>query len=104
MNKATMKAYASAIANAALSRKAALQLELAVSFAVFLDQQKVSRLAKSLILEVYAEAGYKCREIGEVDWKAVNRRVNASGVLFEMVGMKDVMAWSDGKTRGALIQ
>lgn len=104
MNKAQMKVFSSAIANAALSRKTALQLELAVGFAVHLECGQAKRLTRATLCEVYSAAGYKAHKPGDMDWKAINRRITAALALFDFVGAEDVVKWTEGKRRMELIE
>lgn len=103
INRSLIKAYTNAINSAALSRGAALQIELAVGFAVQLEVGVSKRLARATLIEVYAGAGYKCADPGEADWKAINRRIAASLALFEFCGREDVAKWGEGHVKGALI-
>lgn len=103
MNRSNLKAYVSAIHNAALSRKAALQCELAVGFAVMLEAGPNRRLVRAQLCEIYASAGYKCREPGDIDWQSINRRIGASIMLFEFITEKEVREWAGDLTRSALV-
>lgn len=104
MNRSNLKAYAAAIHNAALSRKTALQLELAVGFAVRLEAGSSKRLVRAQLCEIYAAAGYKCREPSDIDWTSINRRISASLALFDFVSQTDdVKLWAGDLQRGPLI-
>lgn len=93
MNKAHRKAYASAIATAALSRSAALQCELAVAFAVQLEVGESKRLARATLVEIYAQAGYQCSDPKSIDWLSVGRRITAGLALFDFMGRTEVEGW-----------
>lgn len=84
----------SAIANAALSRRAALQLELAVGLIHF-DQETegTAKEGKARLKEVYQSAGYSCMAKTDRDYKTVNRRLNACAALYDKLGSKTVSAW-----------
>lgn len=103
MQKAVLKAYTTALHNAAISRKNALQQELAVGIAVALEAGPSKRLARAQLCEVYAAAGYKCREPQEIDYKSVYRRITASLALFEFIGFEDLHRWTEGLSRGQLL-
>ncbi len=104
MNKTHLKAYTNAIVEAALSRSVALEIELAVGFAVILECDNAKRLARETLLTVYNAAGSKCTAPGDLDWKAVNRRISAAVALFDFVGMPDITAWAEGKTKRELVE
>jgi len=50
MNKQLMKAYVNAINHALVSRRDALQTELAVSFAVLLETKSNKRLSREIMI------------------------------------------------------
>lgn len=103
MNRSNMKAYVAAIHSAALSRKAALQCELAVGFAVMLEAGPNKRLVRAQMCEIYASAGYKCREPSDIDWQSINRRIGASMLLYEFITEAEVKTWAGDLTRSALV-
>lgn len=103
LNRTHIKAYSVAITNAALSHAAALQIELAVGFAVQLEIGPSKRLARATLVEIYAAAGYTCSEPKDIDWKRINRRIAASLALFDFMSREEVETWTDGKTKGPLI-
>lgn len=103
MVRSPLKAYSSAIAGAALSRKSALQVELAVGFAVMLESGPSKRLVRAVLCEVYASAGYKCREPSDIDWTSINRRITASLALYEFLGEAEIRKWAGESTRGELL-
>lgn len=101
MNRTNMKAFSSAIATAALSRRSALQLELAVGFAVHIECGQARRLSRALLCEIYSGAGYKASAPGDLDWKSINRRITAALELFTFLGPQEVLGWIEGKTKNA---
>lgn len=103
MNRSNIKAYVTALNSAVLNRRTALQTELAVGFAVILESGPSRRLARAQIIEVYAGAGYKCREPSDLDYKTINRRISASFALFDFMGEKDIREWTKDLSRGPLI-
>jgi hypothetical protein len=101
MNKSHLKAYSTAIVEAALSRSKALEIELAVGFAVIIECDEAMRLARETLLTIYAQAGSKCTKPGDIDWKAINRRITASIELFKFIGREDLDKWADGVSKPA---
>lgn len=104
MNKTHLKAYSTAIVEAALSRTLALEIELAVGFAVILECDNMKRLARETLLTVYGAAGSKCTKPGDLDWKAINRRISAAVALFDFIGVQDITEWAEGKTKRDLVE
>jgi hypothetical protein len=103
MQKANVKAYVSAIQGAALSRRAALQVEIAVGFAVCLEVGPSKRLARAQLCEIYAAAGYHCSEPKDIDWKAINRRITGALALWDFLGAEEIAKWAEGHSKNALI-
>lgn len=103
MNRSNHKAFATAINNAGLSRKTALQLEVAVTFAVHLDSKQAKRLTRAVMCEIYAECGYKSSAPGDRDWREINRRITAGIALFDFLGADDIAAWVEGKARMEIV-
>lgn len=81
--KLSIETCVEALASAAINRKHALQLELAVGLAVFLMHGSTSKEGRAMLVDAYAAAGYRCVHISEMDYKTVNRRINATAALFE---------------------
>ncbi len=81
--KLSIESCAIALNHAAMNRKAAIQIELAVGLAVFQLHGSSSKDARAMLTDAYAAAGYRCIHISEMDYKTVNRRVNATAALFE---------------------
>lgn len=104
MNKSNIKAYAQIIHAASLNRRAALQNEIAVGFAVLLDSAPSKRLARAQLQKIYADAGYKCTNPNDIDWKTINRRIAGSIMLFDFLGEQDVREWAGELQKAALIE
>lgn len=104
MNRSNVKAYVTAISGAALNRRTALQTELAVGFAVILEAGASRRLARAQLCEIYASAGYKCREPADLDWKTINRRISAAFALYDFLGESDIKGWAGDLSKGPLIR
>jgi hypothetical protein len=103
MNRSNLKAYVTAINGAAMNRRTALQTELAVGFAVILECGPSKRLARAQIVEIYATAGYQCREPADIDYKTIARRIAACFSLFDFMGEKDIRSWAGELTKGPLL-
>lgn len=88
-----------AIAGAALSRRAALQMEVAVSLVHFTQENGgTDTTGKSNLKAVYHGAGYLCLAKADRDYKTVNRRLNAMAKLFDKIGSSVVHGWIEGLT------
>ncbi len=85
----TMETCVAEMNRASLNRKAALQIELAVGLAVFLTASD----PKVTLCEVYANAGYQCLLPSGMDYKTVNRRINATGELFKFLTVDKLKKW-----------
>ncbi len=79
----TIETCADALNQAAMNRKAAMQIELAVGLAVFHLHGSTGKEGRVMLVNAYAAAGYRCQHINEMDYKTINRRVNATAALFE---------------------
>ncbi len=88
MNRLSIETCADALNIAAINRKSAFQTELAVGLGVFLISGGTNLDAKRLLREAYAASGYQCLHGGELDYKTVNRRINATAELFHKVPVK----------------
>jgi hypothetical protein len=104
MNKTQIRAYAQIIHSASMNRHAALQAELAVGFAVLLDSYPSKRLARAQLQKIYNDAGCKCADPSDTNWKGVNRRISASIKLFDFVTYEDVKAWAGDLQKAALVE
>lgn len=88
-----------AIANAALSRRAALQIEMAVSLIHFTQENGgTDSTGKANLKAVYHGAGYTCLTKADRDYKTVNRRLNAMAKLFDKIGSSLVHSWIEEQT------
>lgn len=103
MNKSHLKAYVSAINGALVSRRHALQCELAVGFAVMLETNINKRLARETMIDIYATVGYECKTPTDRDWLSINRRLRACFALFEFIGAPEVQQWAGVLTKGPLL-
>lgn len=104
MNKTMIKAYATIIHSASMNRHAALQAELAVGFAVLLDSYPSKRLARAQLQKIYNDAGCKCADPSDVNWKGVNRRITGSIALFDFIGHEEARAWAGDLQKAPLIE
>lgn len=99
MSKISMETCVAEMTRAALNRKAALQIELAVGLAVFLTAED----PKVTLCEVYANAGYQCLLPSGIDYKTVNRRINATGDLFKFVTADRIGKWTGKHSEDKMI-
>ena len=93
MTTLSIETCVSALSNAALSRKLALQIEIAVSFGIFTVAGNSDREARQTLCDAYATAGYQCLTADDIDYKTVNRRVNATADLFNAISLRTVRKW-----------
>lgn len=83
-----------ALMNAALSRRAALQVELAVGMIHFDNEDNGTEAeGKARLKEVYNNAGYQCMTKKDPDYITVNRRLNACAGLYDKFGSSLVAGW-----------
>lgn len=88
------KVLTEAINTAALSRRAALNLELAVGLIHFTQENDgTSATGKANLKAVYNRAGYDCMDKNSRDYKTVNRRLNAVAKLFDKLSSNTVNAY-----------
>lgn len=99
--KLSIETCISALTRALLNRRTAFQLELAVGLAVFLTQGGAGRDGRVMLCEVYAAAGYQCTSVTGIDYKTINRRINATATLYERLA---VAKWAGKHVEGDLIQ
>lgn len=83
--KLSIETCADALRGAAMNRKAAFQTELAVGLAVFLHAGDTTPEARTNLCAAYAGAGYQCLTTSGIDYKTINRRINATAELFHRV-------------------
>ncbi len=94
-----------AIANAALSRRAALQVELSVALIHFTQENNgTDSTGKANLKAIYHGAGYLCMVKADRDYKTVNRRLNAMAKVFDKIGSSVVHGWiaDKGDTQSTL--
>ncbi len=104
MGKLSIETCVAAINRAAINRKSAFQIELAVGLAVYLNSGGTDKLAKAMLCNVYASAGYKCMSVNDMDYKTVNRRVNVSADLFNTLGQAKVEKWAGRHAEDRMIE
>lgn len=78
------------------SRRGALQVELAVGL-VILAQETTNPTGKAALKAVYHAAGYECMAKADRDYKTVNRRLNITAKLFDVLGSEKIKGWWTGK-------
>jgi hypothetical protein len=82
--------YHACLSNAALHRRAALQLELAVGLCVAHDLADDPAQGRVSLVQLYASVGYDCLKPDGADYKTINRRVNTTFLLFGKLGAESV--------------
>lgn len=85
---------------AAMNRRTAFQTELAVGLAVFLAHGSTDKPARAMLCGAYNAAGYDCVASTGMDYKTVNRRINATACLFEKL---PVVLWAGKHKEDKLI-
>lgn len=81
----TAETCVEALNMAAINRKTAFRIELAVGLGVFLANGGAGHDAKRLLNQAYASAGYECLLVTGIDYKTVNRRINATADLYDQL-------------------
>lgn len=102
MNKTHIRAYTKALVESAMNRQTALEIELAVGFAVLWECEAARRLARETLVTIYNNAGWSCKEPGALDWRAVNRRITASIALYDFMGA-DIAELANGHKAAELV-
>jgi HAMP domain-containing protein len=97
----SIETCAQALSTAAINRRVALQIELAVGLGVFLLYDGTGTGARQALCEAYATAGYQCLAYNGIDYKTINRRINACAELFHRV---DARAWAGKVNEEVLIR
>lgn len=104
MNKTHIRAYTKALVESAMNRQIALEIELAVGFAVMIECDNARRLARETMLTIYNAAGWKCDKPGAIDWRAVNRRISAAIALHDFIGVEDLEKWAGESTARDMVE
>lgn len=86
----SLETYISNIAKAMGSRRVALQIELSVGLSVFATHGSTSKEARDMLNQIYVNAGWRSVDPRGVDYKTVNRRINATASLFEKLGAEEI--------------
>lgn len=103
MNRSHLKAYTSAINTALASRQDALQVEIAVTFAVIFESELNKRLARETMCQIFSSVGYQARQPTDRDWKSINRRISAGVALFDFLTDETLRGVAGSSVKGALI-
>lgn len=97
----SVETCAKALNTAAINRKSAFQTELSVGLAIFLVVGGTHKEARRVLCETYAAAGYQCLRPVDMDYKTVNRRINATADLFNKVQVK---SWAGKHSEGDMLR
>lgn len=93
-----------ALANSFLSRRQALQAELAVGLVIFAAEgDEATKEAKRDLRALYATAGYLCVDSKGTDYKNINKRINITAALYTVIGRKTVRQWIGTYTEGDVL-
>lgn len=104
MNKTHIRAYTKALAESALHRSTALEIELAVGLAVMHETLPSKRLGREMLITIYNGAGFQCGAPGALDWRTVNRRITATIALYDAYMAKDVAELAEKHKAGDLVE
>lgn len=88
----SLETYINNLAKSMASRRIALQIELSVGLSIFAIYGDTSNEAKTALAKLYGEAGYRCATPKEMDYKTVNRRINATASLFDKIGIESIQS------------
>jgi hypothetical protein len=99
----SLQTYISAITSAAMSSKYALNLELSVGLAVFSESGATNLRTKRILSDIYKDAGYKCENATDPDYKTVQRRINVAADLFNFLGADTIESWIGNNAEMAII-
>lgn len=89
--------FISAITNATMSYKYALQLELATGLVLFAEAGEANRDSKRALQQVYISAGYDCADQYKQDYKTIRRRIDASATLFDWMEIDTILKLIDNR-------
>lgn len=92
-----------ALANSFLSRRQALQAEIAVGLVIFAAEGDATKDAKRDLRGLYASAGYFCFDSKGGDYKNINKRVNTTAALFAVLTRRAVRQWIGEHSEAAVI-
>jgi hypothetical protein len=93
----------SAITNAAISSKYALQLELATGLVLFAEADGISRDSKQALQKIYVLAGYDAEDQYKSDYKTVRRRIDVAAELFNWIGQNKLAELIENRAEMAAI-
>lgn len=81
---------------AAVNRRGAFLIEMAVGLAVYTSHGAVNKTSRADLYSIYHAVGYDCLNADGRDYRTVHRRVAAAGHLFEHTGSETIQAWTSG--------
>ncbi len=94
MSKLSIEVCVKALNAAALNRKQAFQVEMAVGLAIFHINKGTTKDARAMLTQAYSAAGYQCVKVADIDYKTINRRVNTSADLYNTLKGEKVARWA----------
>lgn len=86
----SLETCVSNINKAMTSRRLALQIELSVGLSVFAMHGSTSKEARDMLNQIYVNAGWRSADPRGLDYKTVNRRINATASLFDKLGAEEI--------------
>jgi hypothetical protein len=93
----------SAISNAVVSYKYALQIEMATGLCLFAEYDGISRDSKQKLQEIYVAAGYDAKDQFKAEYKTVRRRIDAAAELFNWIGEDKIAELIENRAEMAAI-
>lgn len=81
---------------AAVNRRAAFLIEMAVGMAVYAQHTRVDKTSRAELYGLYGAVGYDCVAADGADYRTVHRRITAAGHLFEHTGAAAIETWCAG--------
>lgn len=88
-NQIQLAVCVSVMSNVLLTRRQAIQNELAIGIALY----ATTKSAGDMLRTVYSKAGYDCATHEGKDYKTVMRRMTVSRGLFRKIGAPEVVKW-----------
>lgn len=83
---------------AAVNRRAAFLVEMAVGMAVYAQHGRTGKVPRAELYGLYGAVGYDCVAADGTDYRTVHRRIAAAGHLFQHTGADTIETWCAGRT------
>lgn len=92
------------ITAAAVNRRVAFLVEMAVGMTVYATHGKVNKASRADLYDIYRAAGYDCATADGADYRTVHRRATASATLFEHATLQSIEQWADGQHGAGVVR